>query len=51
MGGEFFTTVVGMMNTYGRVALCGAISEYHLPDNQPLGKYLLIHVYDKVSEI
>ena len=37
MGGEFFATVIGNMNLFGRVALCGAISEYNMPDNKLLG--------------
>ena len=29
VGGEFFDTVIPMMNTFGRVALCGQISSYN----------------------
>ena len=30
VGGEFFNTVLSNMNEFGRVAVCGAISEYNL---------------------
>ena len=29
VGGEFFDTVIPMMNTFGRVSLCGQISSYN----------------------
>jgi len=38
VGGESFSVVVGMMNIFGRVAMCGAISEYNLMESKPLGK-------------
>jgi len=28
------------MNLFGRVAICGAISEYNLPEDNPSGSYL-----------
>ncbi len=34
VGGKFFSTVVRMMNRFGRVSLCGAISEYNEKDNE-----------------
>ena len=32
MGGEWFETVLANMNTYGRVSVCGAISQYNLKE-------------------
>ncbi len=29
VGGEWFETVLAQMNTFGRVAVCGAISQYN----------------------
>ena len=30
MGGEFFEVVLSQMNSFGRVSVCGAISQYNL---------------------
>jgi len=32
VGGEWFDTVLANMNTYGRVSVCGAISQYNLEE-------------------
>ena len=50
VGGEFFDTVIPMMNTFGRVAVCGQITSYNKtePDLAPriglhmIGKQLKI---------
>ena len=30
VGGDFFDTVLPLMNEYGRVSICGCISQYNL---------------------
>lgn len=46
MGGEFFESVLGQMNTFGRVAICGAISEYNAlePPKGNLFDYISIYI-------
>ncbi|XP_041379630.1 prostaglandin reductase 1-like [Gigantopelta aegis] len=44
VGGEFFESVLGQMNTFGRVAICGAISQYNaleLPKVHPVTTIIL----------
>ena len=46
MGGEWFETVLANMNTFGRVAVCGAISQYNLtepPKFRPVSGLILLH--------
>ena len=45
MGGEWFETVLANMNTFGRVAVCGAISQYNLtepPKFRPVSGLILL---------
>ena len=37
VGGEFFEVVLSQMNTFGRVSVCGCISQYNL-DEPPKGR-------------
>ncbi|XP_064386876.1 prostaglandin reductase 1-like [Halichondria panicea] len=39
VGGEWFENVLAQMNTFGRVAVCGAISQYNATE-QPKGHYV-----------
>ena len=44
VGGEWFETVMSNMNTFGRVAICGSISEYNLKEPakvNPVSKVIL----------
>ena len=46
VGGEWFETVLANMNTFGRVAVCGAISQYNLtepPKFHPVSSLILLH--------
>ena len=46
VGGEYFETVLANMNTFGRVAVCGAISQYNLtepPKFRPVSGLILLH--------
>ena len=46
VGGEWFETVLANMNTFGRVAVCGAISQYNLtepPKFRPVSGLILLH--------
>ena len=45
VGGEYFETVLANMNTFGRVAVCGAISQYNLtepPKFRPVSGLILL---------
>ena len=49
MGSEWFETVLANMNTYGRVSVCGAISQYNLKEPATGNKaasceQLIVHV-------
>lgn len=52
VGGEFSNTVIAQMKTFGRIAICGAISQYNRTGACPPG-ILLLHVggLDKDSQI
>ncbi len=39
-GGEWFETVLTQMNTFGRVSICGAISQYNA-EEEPKGACIL----------
>eukprot|EP00731_Ephydatia_muelleri_P016524 Em0009g948a len=44
VGGEFFEVVLSRMNTFGRVAVCGFISQYNLeeaPKGRPVSRLIL----------
>ena len=46
VGGEWFETVLANMNDFGRVAVCGSISEYNLtepPKARPVSSLILFH--------
>jgi len=57
VGGEFFNTVIQKMNTFGRVSICGAISQYNMAvEDRPKGKQksmvymtLFISIYFQVK--
>ncbi|KAL3622052.1 hypothetical protein CASFOL_034248 [Castilleja foliolosa] len=49
VGGEMLEAAVENMNTFGRIAVCGVISEY--TDNQPKGKLDMIGVVYKRIKI
>ncbi len=38
MGGEWFETVLAQMNLFGRVSICGAISQYNI--DEPKGNVM-----------
>ena len=47
VGGEFFETVLNQMNSFGRVSICGYISQYNLLEppkgiNNPI--YVIIYI-------
>ena len=47
VGGEFFETVLNQMNSFGRVSICGCISQYNLLEppkgiNNPI--YVIIYI-------
>ncbi|KAL5481908.1 hypothetical protein EMCRGX_G022182 [Ephydatia muelleri] len=46
VGGEFFEVVLSQMNTFGRVSVCGCISQYNLeepPKARPVSSLILFH--------
>ena len=49
VGGEFFETVLNHMNSFGRVSICGCISQYNLlePPKGPIYViiYILLYIY------
>ena len=34
VGGDFYDTVLPLMNEFGRVSICGCISQYNLEEQQ-----------------
>lgn len=47
IGGETLEAAVGLTRNFGRIAICGAISQYLLPKNETYGVHLGTRLIDK----
>ena len=50
VGGDFFDTVLPLMNEFGRVSICGCISQYNLEEQQE-GELCTMDVYNYMINV